>query len=149
MSDAHPTEDQVSRNLALFDKMDFEAFNKQDWELFSELHTADTRVVNADGSVTTGLAKHIEDMKDFSFLPDLQVEEHSVKVGQGDWTAVIGTLSGSFTAPLRLADGTEVPPNGRRVRIQMATFARWENGAIAEEILFYDNGEFMKQLGLA
>jgi hypothetical protein len=27
--------------------------------------------------------------------------------------------------------------------------ARWRSDAIAEEILFHDNAEFMKQLGLA
>ena len=31
----------------------------------------------------------------------------------------------------------------------MATIARWKNGCIAEEHLFWDNAEYMKQLGSA
>ncbi|MBS1147038.1 MAG: hypothetical protein H6R19_3672 [Proteobacteria bacterium] len=32
--------------------------------------------------------------------------------------------------------------------IPMATIAKWKNGCIAEEHLFWDIAEYMKQLGL-
>jgi len=32
--------------------------------------------------------------------------------------------------------------------MSMVTLAKWKNGCIAEEHLFWDNAEYMKQLGL-
>ncbi len=34
-----------------------------------------------------------------------------------------------------------------KVKMPMVTIARWENGCIAEEHLFWDNAEYMKPLG--
>jgi hypothetical protein len=39
-------------------------------------------------------------------------------------------------------------PQGKRSRSQWPPFAKWTNGCIAEEHLFWDNAEYMKQLGL-
>ena len=130
--------------------MDFDVFSKQDWPGFKQTHSASTRVVMPDGSVVTGIARHTQDMiAMFGYLPDLRVEEHSVKVAAGDWTAVVGRFTGTFSRPMPLPGGGSIPPTGKTVHMPMATFARWEDGQIAEEILFWDSGEFMKQLGLA
>jgi hypothetical protein len=50
------------------------------------------------------------------------------KVAQGDWTAVVGRFTGTFSQPMPLADGGQVEPTGKTVNMLMSTFACWENG---------------------
>ena len=45
-------------------------------------------------------------------------------------------------------DGTVLEPTGKKVRLKIATIARWENGRIAEEYLFWDNADWNRQIGL-
>jgi predicted ester cyclase len=47
-----------------------------------------------------------------------------------------------------MPDGKSIPPTGKKIKITMSTIAKWNNGCIAEEHLFWDNAEYMKQLGL-
>jgi len=135
------------RNIELFDKADFELFSKQDWPRFSTSHTDDVLVVMPDGREVHGMKTHMVDMVDlFKSFPDMTIEQHPIKVAQGDWTAVVGIISGTFTNPMVLPDGTTIPPTGKKARMRMATFARWQNDQIAEEILFWDRAEWMRQL---
>jgi len=63
---------------------------------------------------------------------------------------VTGWLEGTFTKPMVLADGKAIPPTGKAYRIPMATIGHWnKQGIMLEEFLYWDNGEFMKQIGLA
>jgi predicted ester cyclase len=141
---------QEQRNIELFDTADFELFSKQDWPRFRNSHTEDVHVVMPDGREVHGMKAHMEDMVDlFHSFPDMTIEEHPIKVAEGDWTAVVGIISGTFTQPMVLTDGTTIPPTGKKARMKMATFARWNNDQIAEEILFWDRAEWMRQLGLA
>jgi predicted ester cyclase len=142
-------ESQQARNLRLFDELDFDAFSKQDWSLFKNLHSDTVRVVMPDGSVVHDIDSHLADQHQMtSFLPDLKVFDHPIKVAQGDWTAVVGRATGTFSHPLVMPDGTEVEPTGQKLDITMATFARWENDEIVEEILFWDTAQFYSQLGI-
>jgi predicted ester cyclase len=79
----------------------------------------------------------------------MTIEDHPVKVAEGDWVAVIGTISGTFTNPMVLPDGTSIPPTGKKARMKMATFAHYKDGQIAKEILFWNQAEWMRQLGIA
>ncbi|MCS4275441.1 ketosteroid isomerase-like protein [Mycetocola sp. BIGb0189] len=139
----------AAKNTELFDRMDFDAYSTHDWSLFRDLHSAAPDVVMPDGTAVHDLDAHVGDMQLMvSFMPDARVLSHPIKVAQGDWTAVIGVTAGTFTAPMILPDGTRIEPTGKRLELQMATFARWENGRIAQEILFWDNTLFNTQLGL-
>src|SRR5712692_9838725 len=60
-----------------------------------------------------------------------------------------GVMSGTFTRSMPLPDGTTIPPTGKRFAIGMATIGHWVNGRMDHEWLFWDGGDFMKQLGLA
>jgi hypothetical protein len=86
----------------------------------------------------------------FTYAPDTRIKVHPVKVGQGEWTAVMGVMEGTFTQPMQLADGTVVQPNGKTFKLPMATIGHWtKDGVMSEEYLFWDNQSYMKQLGLA
>jgi SnoaL-like polyketide cyclase len=54
-----------------------------------------------------------------------------------------------MTGPIKGPDGKEIPPTGKRFEVDDCTVARWDNGQIVEENLFYDLVTFMKQIGLS
>lgn len=143
--------EQVQANLKRFDQLDFEAYShRKDMALFEKLHCPDVKVVFPDGRVTQGIAAHVADIHNvlFNGTPDSRVTSHPIAFGSGDWTVATGVLEATFSEPMKLADGKSIPPTGKKVRMSMATIARWNNGCIAEEHLFWDNAEYMKQLGL-
>ena len=143
---------QVDANLKRFDQLDFEAYShRKDMELFKSLHCPDVKVVFPDGRVTIGIDAHVDDINNvlFNGTPDSRVTSHPIAFGSGDWTVATGVLEATFTEPIQLPDGQSIPPTGNAVKISMATIAKWKDGCIAEEHLFWDNAEYMKQLGLA
>ncbi len=106
--------EQAKQNLTLFDKLDFEAWNNRNWDLFRQLH-ADSVKVGGFGQQTEGIEDHLAWAQGFiKQVPDSKIDAHPIRIGAGDWTAVTGTSGGST----------------------MATIARWENGQIVEEYLF-------------
>ena len=141
---------RIAANLANFDDLDYNVFTGQKWTDLHRSHSKDITVHWPDGHATNGIEKHIEDLKAmFVWAPDTRIKEHPVKVAQGNWTAVIGVMEGTFTQPMPLPNGASIPPTGRAFKIHMSTFGRWTNqGVMAEEYLFWDNQEFMKQIGL-
>jgi len=142
----------LAKNLANFDDLDFRVYTNQQWQDLHKTHTKDVIVHWPDGHTTKGLEKHIEDLKYmWTFAPDNRIREHPVRFGtqDGQWTAVTGWLEGTFTKPMVLPDGKTIPPTGKAYRIPMATIGHWnKDGIMFEEYLFWDNGEFMKQIGL-
>lgn len=107
--------DQAERNLALFERLDFEAWNKRDWGLFRELHGKDV-IVGGFGQATENVDDHVAWAQDFlKQNPENQIVAHPIRIGAGDWTAVTGLFNDGST---------------------MATIARWEKGQVVEEYLF-------------
>jgi predicted ester cyclase len=136
--------------LTRFDSLDFDVFTNQKWDLLSVSHSDDIVVNWPDGHSTKGIAKHIEDLKAlFVFAPDTRVEAHPIRFGSGEWTAVTGVFAGTFSKPMPIGNGKTIPPTGKKFKLPMATIAHWKDGKMTEESLFWDNGEFMKQIGLA
>jgi hypothetical protein len=106
--------EQALQNLQLFDDLDFKAWNGRDWDLFRKLH-APTVKVGGFGQQTEGIDDHLAWAQAFiAQVPDSKIDEHPIRIGAGDWTAVTGTSGGTTSA----------------------TIARWENGQIVEEYLF-------------
>ena len=142
--------EQVEANLKRFDQLDFDAYShRKDMKLFEQIHCADVKVVFPDGRTTHGIEQHLKDIEGlFNGTPDSRVTAHPIAFGSGDWTAATGVLEATFSEPMQLPNGNSIPPTGNRIKLNMATIARWENGCIAEEHLFWDNAEYMKQLGL-
>ncbi len=151
VASAHPDskDKTVQENLKEFDELDFEIFSNQDWEGFKKNHSDDIVVYWPDGHSTKGLKKHLEDMKAmFAHAPDTRIKSHPIKIGSGEWTAVTGVFEATFTKPLKLPDGTVIQPTGKKLKMPMATIARWKNGVMTEEHLFWDNETYNKQLGI-
>jgi len=54
-----------------------------------------------------------------------------------------------MTGPMVLADGTEIPLTGKSFDVDFCTVARWDNGQIVEENLFYNLATFIKPIRLS
>jgi hypothetical protein len=149
-AEAKAPKDIQALRLEKFDELDYEAFSKQNWDMFHKTHTDDVTVVWPDGHETKGFEKHIEDMKAmFSYAPDTKITSHPVKIASGEWTAVVGEMTGTFSQPMVTPDGKTIQPTGKKFKLQMSTFAHWKGDKFDKEILFWDNLAFMKQIGLA
>ncbi|MCB1332863.1 MAG: ester cyclase [Roseivivax sp.] len=141
---------RIAANLATFDTLDFEVFSGQQWDRLHESHAADIKVHWPDGHVTEGIEVHIADLKAFfTFAPDTRIETHPIRIGQGEWTGVVGVIEGTFSQPMPLGNGQEVPPTGKAYKLTMATIGHWTaEGVMDEEYLFWDNHAFYQQIGL-
>jgi len=140
----------VERNLKIFDVLDFDVFSNQKWDRLHESHARDIVVTWPDGHETKGIDRHIEDLKAlFVFAPDITIKVHPIRFGSGTWTAVTGVMTGTFTRPMPAGDGKTIAPTGKRFALGMATIGHWQGRTMDHEWLFWDNQDFMKQIGLA
>lgn len=140
---------KVEKHLKTFDTLDFDVFSNQKWDRLHESHSKDIVVTWPDGHETRGIDKHIEDLKTlFVFAPDIAIKTHPIRFGSGAWTAVTGVMTGTFTQPMPTPDGKTIAPTGKRFAIGMATIGHWKNGSMDHEWLFWDNQDFMNQIGL-
>lgn len=139
----------IEKNLKTFDDLDFVVFSNQEWTRLHESHSKDVKVNWPDGHQTQGIEKHIEDLKAmFVYAPDTSIKVHPIKFGSGEYTAVTGVMTGTFTRPMPLGDGKFIQPTGKKFSITMATIGHWKDGVMIEEWLFWDNATYMKQIGL-
>lgn len=139
----------VAQHLKTFDTLDYTIFSGKQWSRFHESHGKDIKVYWPDGHITTGLAKHLEDMKAmFVYAPDTRIKQHLIKFGSGNMTAVTGVMEGTFTKPMPVGDGKSIQPTGKAFKLSMATIGVWKDGVMIEEHLFWDNQTFMNQLGI-
>ena len=139
----------VEKNLKVFDTLDFDVFSNQKWDRLSESHSKDIVVTWPDGHETKGIEKHIEDLKAlFVFAPDIKIAEHPIRFGSGTWTTATGVMTGTFSQPMPIGGGKTIPATGKHFALGMVTVGHWAGGTMDHEWLFWDNGDFMKQIGL-
>ena len=106
----------VKKNLETFDELDFVVFSNQEWTRLHESHSKDVKVNWPDGHYTMGIEKHIEDLKAmFVYAPDTSIKVHPVKFGSGEYTSVIGVMTGTFTKPMPIGDGKVHSAHGQEV----------------------------------
>jgi predicted ester cyclase len=140
---------EVEANLKVFDTLDFDVFSNQKWDRLNESHADDIVVTWPDGHETVGIEKHIEDLKAlFVFAPDIAITEHPIRFGSGSWTTATGVMTGTFSEPMPAGEGNSIPPTGKAFALGMVTVGHWTDGKMDHEWLFWDNGDFMKQIGL-
>jgi hypothetical protein len=140
-------------NAERMQKLD-DAWNARDWDTFDAYHDSNAVVVYWPGQddPTRGGHDHgAEAIRFCSAFPDNRVhnQPYDILFGDGDFTCFVTRFTGTFTAPLELPDGTTIQPTGKSFDVLYSTTAKWNNGKIVEEYLFYDNGTFLKQTGLA
>jgi hypothetical protein len=152
MSTSTESTDPVGRNLRLMKDGD-SAFNRHDQAYFAAAHHRDM-VAHVMGSLEPvvgrdALGAALDAM--VGAFPDMRVhnDPYPVQFGAGDWTTVIGKVTGTFSGELVLPDGTVVPGTGKSFEVDLATTARWEAGLMVEEWVFWDSALMARQIGLA
>ena len=139
----------ITNNLVKFDTLDYTIFSNQEWIRFHESHSKDIIVHWPDGHFTTGLERHIEDLKAmFVYAPNTQIKEHPIRFGSGNYTAVTGIMTGTFSKPMPIGNGKFIQPTGKSFSLPMCTIGIWKDGTMTEEYLYWDNQTYMNQLGL-
>ena len=141
----------TEHRLMVFDTLDYDFYSNQKWDMFNHSHADNITVYYPDGNTTKGLyPQHIDMLTPmFTFAPDTKINQHPVRFGSGDWTAVIGVMEGTFSKPMPIGNGKTIPPTGKKFKLSMATIGHWNaDGKMSEEYLFWDNQAFMKQIGL-
>ncbi len=80
-------------------------------------------------------------------MPDMTIKFTTILI-QGNHIAFEGIFEGTFTGPLASPEG-DIPPTGRSVKAGFAFIAKVNaDGLIEEDRTYFDNLDFMKQLGL-
>ncbi len=142
----------VEENMRLMQTLD-DAWNKQDWETFKKRHAENVAVYwPGQPEPTRGRhSHHSEAVEFFKTFPDNRVENRPYKIffGEGDYTCSVARFTGTMKGPMKSPDGGTIPATNKKFEVEFCTVARWKNGEILEERLFYDLGSLMNQIGLA
>ena len=137
----------ISKYLQTFDTLDYTVFSNRDWKRLHESHAKDIIVHFPDGHSEVGIEQHIKTLDAmFVYAPDTRIEEHPIKIGSGNITAVMGYMLGTFTEPMPIGDGKFIQPTGKSFKLPMATIGIWKDGVMTEESLFWDNKSYMDQI---
>jgi hypothetical protein len=141
--------EMIAKNLVTFDTLDYTVFTNQQWARLHESHSKGIKVNWPDGHFTTGIERHIADLKAmFVYAPNTSIKEHPVRFGSNNMTCVIGVMTGTFTAPMPIDNGKFIKPTGKSFKLPMCTVGIWKDGVMIEEYLFWDNQSYMNQIGL-
>jgi hypothetical protein len=139
------------RNMQLMTTLD-QAWNGQDTVVFRERHKPDV-IVRWPGKTepTVGIEDHTQESIEFwKTFPDQKLSlPYKVLFASGEWTCSIARFQGTMKGPMKMPDGSEIPPTGKSFDIDFCTVAKWDNDQIVEENLMYDLVTFMKQIGLS
>ena len=147
--DLTASNEMIAKNLVTFDTLDYTVFTNQQWTRLHESHSKDIKVNWPDGHFTTGIERHIADLKAmFVYAPNTSIKQHPVRFGSNNMTCVIGVMTGTFTAPMPIGNGKFIKPTGKSFSLPMCTVGIWKDGVMIEEYLFWDNQSYMNQIGL-
>jgi ketosteroid isomerase-like protein len=139
-------EDNLKRMKTLDD-----AWNAQDWDVFRKRHSSDTAVYwPGQREPTRGREAHQAESAAFfkSIENHLENNPYRVMFASGEWTCTIARWRGKMTGPWKDLQGKVHPPTNKSFDLEFCTVAHWKNGEIVEENLFYDQVEFLRQIGI-
>jgi predicted ester cyclase len=125
-----------------------EATLRQDWETVESSYAPDAVAVTPDQGEIKGAAEILQWTKQFfDSFPDASYQYDQKH--ESDNTAIDeGWFVGTNTGPLLLPNGERLPATGKRVRVRAADVATVENGVITSHRFYFDQMEFLGQLGL-
>jgi steroid delta-isomerase-like uncharacterized protein len=123
-----------------------EAFNAKDAEVRLSIESPNIEVVMPGGMTFRGPDQVMQVVGAFwEAMPDGKVIPEN-EFAAGDSVVAEGVLSGTHTGTFRNAGG-EVPPSGNKVALRYATVKRFEEGKLVSEHLYFDQLEFLQQIG--
>lgn len=134
--------DTVAANIKSYSHVWEEIMNKRKMEMFNETNFNKNVVLRANPTDVTGL----DSFKAYygNFLTGFSDIQFTIKdiFGQGDKLVKYWNFKGKHTGSF-----FGIPATGKTVNIDGTTLVLIQNGKIAEERDFFDNLDFMTQLG--
>lgn len=123
-----------------------EAYNAKDIEERKACCAPDIEVEMPGGMHLKGLdqVQQIEGAF-WRALPDSKIKRTDEYV-DADTVVAEGVLTGTHTGPFPTPKG-EIPPSGNPVNLRYASVKRVVNGKLVSEHLYFDQMEFMMQIG--
>ena len=136
----------MSFNRALLDHY-VDRYNADDLDGVIDLYADDATQIMPDGRFDGREAIRERLAQELAAFSDVH---HTVRsfVEEGDAFCDEWTFAGTHTAPLRLPDGSELPPTGRRIEITGMELALVRDGKVILNTLYYDNLAVAAQLGV-
>ena len=123
-----------------------DAYNAKDMEARKQCISADVEMEFPGGMRFKGLdeVEQIENVF-WAAIPDGRVKRTTEFV-DGDTVIAEGVMVGTHTGPFRTPQA-EIPPSGNPAELRYATVKRIVDGKIVSEHLYFDQMEFLAQLG--
>lgn len=123
-----------------------DAYNAKDVEARMQCCSPDVEMEFPGGMRLQGIeqVKQIESVF-WTAIPDGRVKRTAEFV-DGDTVIAEGAMVGTHTGPFRMPQA-EIPPSGNPVELRFASVKRIVDGKIVSEHLYFDQMEFMTQLG--
>ena len=123
-----------------------EAFNAQNADARARLESPGIEVVMPGGMQLHGHEEVMQVVRAFwEALPNGKIVPDN-QIAAGETVVAEGLLMGTHSGPFRTPAG-EVPPSGNEVALRFATVKRFEGDKLVSEHLYFDQLEFMQQIG--
>ncbi|WP_329275547.1 ester cyclase [Streptomyces sp. NBC_01451] len=122
--------------------------SKPDLKAVAELYAPDAVAVTPDGGEIHGRDNIVEYWRQMTgAMPEATYEPvHAYEIG--DTAVDEGYFSGRNTGPIPLPSGDQLPATQKEVRIRGVDVATVRDGHIVDYRLYFDQMEFLGQLGL-
>ena len=124
------------------------AITEQDFDTVTACYAEDAVIVTPDqGEIRgrEGIADYFKQQADA--FPDMNYE-YLHKHESGDVAIDEGFFTGTNTAPLPMPSGESLSATGKPVRVRACDAATVRSGLITNHRLYFDQVEFLEQLGL-
>lgn len=125
------------------------AMRNSDFETVSSLFAPEAVAVDPSAGEIKGAENIVEFLKelrgafpDFDWEPLHEHESGNVAIDEG---YIVGTNTG----PIPMPSGDSIPATGKSIRMRECDIATVENGLITSHHFYYDQMDFLSQLGLA
>ena len=125
-----------------------DAFFSKDWETGAKLYAPDAVAVTPDRGEVTGNDNIVAWSKELiDAFPDARYEPVN-EYESGNTAIDEGYFAGTNTGPVQGPTGETIPATGKSVRVRACDIATVENGVITSHRFYYDQMDFLGQLGL-
>jgi ketosteroid isomerase-like protein len=137
----------VGEAREVMDRVTEALFNK-DKAAATKCYAADAVAVAPDAGEVRGVENVVAWSWDlFDAFPDAKYESVN-EYESGDTAIDEGYFVGTHTGPLKNPNGESIPATGKSVRVPACDLATVRNGVITRHRFYYDQMDFLGQLGL-
>ncbi|MBA3488532.1 MAG: nuclear transport factor 2 family protein [Longispora sp.] len=121
---------------------------QKDFKVAEECYAENAVLISPDQGEIRGREGVIDYLREFmDAFPDSRFESLH-KYESGDTAIDEGWFVGTNAAPLPLPTGGTIPATGKQVRLRNCDFATVEDGHIVEHRFYFDQMDFLEQLGI-